>query len=313
MLISSVLRFFIPFLLIKDTIQSSDLVPGVATSYNLPVILEAMRCNSVERAQVAGWDCFRGDYVVYQNGAVVPGIKGDLPEVAIYFKECEKGKGKIVFVNKRNPKCPIYKKEVIYPSNESKPCHPPLVIERPPLVVNHNPVVVKPCPPVVVEHPPVVKPCPPAVKPCCPVGDKSFTRNSKKVRCGKNCKAEELKSSSMSFVYTTDRINGQNARVLIVNEKNKKETKTKIFLDRDSNLRIKILNHPEKLICIKLKAEKILCGKVCLYVNDLSNVYVLFKDRLYSMNNREITPKLVSKKARKELIRRGLYSVEFRN
>lgn len=306
MLLNTLFRLIIPlqvfartnsdvFYSSSEAAKRKDLIPGVATSYNLPMILEAMRCNNVERAQAAGWDCFRGVYVVYKNGAVVPGIPNDLPEISIYFKECEKGKAKIVFVYKE---C---KRNIIYPCDK-RPVPP---CENRPIVHPQQPCDKKPEPEC------DKRPVPPCDKrPKC---NRNFTKKCKKLRCGKNCKAKQLKSSTMSFVYAIDNVNGRPARVLIVNEKDKKETETKIILGRDSNLRIRILNHPEKLICIKGRAEKILGGRVDLYVTDLSKVYVLFKDRLYSVNNKETRPRLVNRKCMREIIRRGLYNVEFRS
>ena len=85
--------------------------PAVATSYNLTSILNTMNACCVDRAQVAGWNNFRGIYVVYSNGTVVPGEPMNLPDTSVFFKKSALCGTGIVFARRDCRPC----NNVIYP------------------------------------------------------------------------------------------------------------------------------------------------------------------------------------------------------
>jgi hypothetical protein len=101
--------------------------------------MDAMQRRGIERAQVAGWNNFRGTYVITSNGTVTPPVPLDLPKIRIFFKKYRDCREKIVFLAICEEACrkvePVCYDRVIRPN----PCPPvlkPICLPKPVDVCN---------------------------------------------------------------------------------------------------------------------------------------------------------------------------------
>lgn len=305
--------------LTKSQVQcSGEYQPGKATSYNIRQIMDEMARCGIQRAQVVGWDAADGIYVVYQNGAVVPAIPYDLPEYAVYFKMCGNSIERIVFVHEdcnKRPICPI---------NPCIPCEPPFpgpcqneVVYLNPICQNTESPFIEFNAPVLIENELVCETrefdswCPEegfvCNKPECKPLPKVCKRVSK--RCGR--KRKEVEICSKQYHFTCKKICGENKILLIEKEKDKKIRETVYILSDRPNLPIQILNDPYLLRKIFKKVEQRFGPDFCLYINDRSCIYVLYKECLYSVkySNGHVRIRKVSPKDSCKIIKNGLYLV----
>lgn len=89
---------------IDEVPLSADLIPAVATSENIAQLVIALKCCRAKCAQIAGWQQYRGLFVLYDNGCVVPAEGLGLPNVALCFRKCGCAPYKVVcVVNPDNP------------------------------------------------------------------------------------------------------------------------------------------------------------------------------------------------------------------
>jgi len=69
---------------LNETNMTDDMVPAVITPKNYARLVCALKCCRIEKAEVAGWNDHKGVYVLYDNGAVVPGEELTIPNYALY-------------------------------------------------------------------------------------------------------------------------------------------------------------------------------------------------------------------------------------
>jgi len=110
------------FYSLKEVESNTLFTPAVATAFNLGSILTAMNTCCVDRAKIAGWNNFRGIYVVYSNGTVVPGEAINLPDTSVFFERSARCGVKVVFARRDCQPC---RSNVIYPIGDpenTRPC-----------------------------------------------------------------------------------------------------------------------------------------------------------------------------------------------
>lgn len=233
--------------------------PTVATSYNLSEILKRMRECQINTVQVAGWDNHVGVYVVYSNGAVVPAVPQDLPNVALYTKMCGNSVKEFVFVTE-NCKCPEN------PSLNPEPvcCYEqPDVIACQPIRWNHNSGFVN------CEESSADQDCFPMPLEC-----------SRRRKCHNSRKSEIVQYTAV-YRFADRLIDEKLTKVLIAETRAEKNSKTVYNLKKSKNLPVKILKDYKYLKMVYYKAMDLFPGGCCLYVNNSSDIFVLSDDELY--------------------------------
>ncbi|ELA41715.1 uncharacterized protein VICG_01219 [Vittaforma corneae ATCC 50505] len=320
-------------ILTKSQVQASnEYQPGKATSFNLRQIMDEMARCGIQRAQVSGWDAADGIYVVYQNGAVVPALPYDLPEYAVYFKMCGNNVEKIVFVHE------VCDKKIVYPICPCAPCESPFfnpcqneVVCVNPVCQNEvvyvNPVCQNNEPPIVEFNPVLIENelicetrdfdswCPEDGFSCNRTECRTFPKVCKKVSKRSGRRRKELEVYSKQYHLTCKRIGGERKVLLIEKVKDKKVRDTVYVLNGKFHLPIKILNDPWLLRRIFKKIKQKFGPGFCLYVNDHSCVYVLFKEHLYCVkyDSECIKVRRVNPKDRCKIVKNGLYLVTMGN
>lgn len=320
------------FLTTDDLCWLKGYEPVVINSYNIEQVMRKMEECDVERARIGGWN-FRGnDLVLHQNGALVPAIPEDLPEYTIYVKMCEDRIESIVFIKHDCGQPALYAQPNV--------CQEPVVCERP-KVCHESPVIVYPEPPVVVypepavckkpvvckerivhEKPIIFKPeliCHKAPESSSDQSDQSFSDESpckpiprfcKKVYKKHGCQIKELLASTKQFVLTTKKVCGKKKLFLVEKKQLEKNTLKTCCLNKSSKFEIKILNKPKILFKIIKELNRKLGNNYCLYVNDNSCLFVLYKDCFYWVHCRnELKLRKLKTSEAEMAVNKGLYLI----
>jgi len=319
-----------------------NMVPAKITPKNFSHLILTLQVCGIEKAQVAGWNGYKGNMVLFSNGTVVPAEDLTLPKHALFLEKCGCsfkvicGYSSDNFKNCRyfEPSCSVGAPQ---PATTEIPreCNLP---QRPACPVGQQCEVRPVCPPAVC--PPVVCPsivCPPAVCPpvvCSPVVCRPepicrpepceiekencpFFVSKRKVcdatPCGK--KYCEISSIKTFVISAKAKDNGMYLQVYTL-----KNSACKEMIDlKKPNLGCApaALYEPRKLFHLRRLIEKEHGECVCLYIDDCNKIYAKVGNYIYLVCEKSrgrrsrVSLKRVRSEELKHLIKRGLYGVEF--
>jgi hypothetical protein len=304
---------------VEKTPFTDDLEPAVITPNTYAQLVCALNVCNIERAVVAGWNDHLGVYVLFKNGAVVPGEELTLPNYSLYVRRDAECKLEVFVVANCRFKNLMKCYKIMCSTREvgQARCE---IMERSPT----NTQECYPSPNVCVESP-ICKPvevleCPPVCKPVEPSESKSSESSSescemmvrKQIRCKKDPCAitKEKIFTATKFVFEKKHHDYD----LLVYQDKLIEKKIKIKASR-SNVRLnpRILGCPKILYKALCFAKKRFSGSPCLYISKCSKIYILSDNVLYCAvrNKRGFKFKPLSSKYGDRMRRRGLYLVEF--
>ncbi|KAM0679457.1 hypothetical protein GINT2_002299 [Glugoides intestinalis] len=243
--------------------HSKGYVPTVATSYNLPEILDRMKKCHITTVQVAGWDNHVGVYVVYSNGAVVPAIPQNLPSVILYTKLCGKMGNEFVFVteNCKFPENPKLDNNSLKP--QSLCCY-----EQPVVTVTQNIGWNQSTGFVNCEES--------SDRGCFPIPAECSRK-----RKGHNSRRQETLQYTTVYRFADKVIDKRLTKVLIAETKAEKNSTTVYDLKKARNLPVTILKDYKYLKFVYNEAVDRFSNDCCLYVNNSSQIFVLSDNELY--------------------------------
>lgn len=305
-LISMISFIFMPGIFTKRATHSGEeeciVEPAVVTSYNIRRIITAMQRRGIERAQAAGWNNFRGTYVVYSNGAVTPPVPGDLPNIGIFFKKYRDCREKIVFLTICEEVCkknePICNEVILRPN----PCSP-VCIPKQEEVCNPSESKCLPKQSWFEEEKHVKSPC---TDKC-----RSIPKVCKKCITGPLCSKRKVSKQKGSVTYTKECISGQEIPVITIDCSKKVKTRSISYLKDGVRIKIAILNNPALLSKIREFAEERLGKHVCLYVDSKSRAFILNRNTLYQVciTGNHFSLKKLNDRQKKRVESKGLYNI----
>ncbi|KAI5179430.1 hypothetical protein PAEPH01_2637, partial [Pancytospora epiphaga] len=88
---------------ILEVPMNSSMVPAEITPENFAQLILALKCCKIPKAQVAGWNGHKGNYVLYDNGTVVPAEDLTLPNIALFIKQDQDCPQVVCVVNPNDP------------------------------------------------------------------------------------------------------------------------------------------------------------------------------------------------------------------
>ncbi|KAI4292656.1 hypothetical protein PAPHI01_1930 [Pancytospora philotis] len=315
---------------------------GKITPESFPRFILALKCCRVERALVGGWMDHTGDYVLHDNGTVVPAEDLTRPSVALYTMQNCSGADDVICVCHGaalgDPTC--YRVGAVV--TQRRTCvaaiSDQLVVEATAMGYNCagnlepdasscyaypaycSPVT--PCPEQPCEpSPDCCKPTPDCYEPtpdyCEPSPDcKPDTRlaqrklNACRTPCGKQIEAID---TSRTFIFAGSGCANQGTVLKVRSRQDKRKQEVISLSSHRQGIVPKVLRSPKRLAHIRDELQRAYGSQVVLYVNSKNQLFAQAQQKLYqvSMCHKKITTVPVNRSRVKSLVCCGLSDIAF--
>ena len=285
---------------ITEVPYSSKLMPAEATSGNITQLILALQFCNIKSAQVAGWNGHKSNYILHNNGALVPNTGIDYPPVALFFDRCGCDTFNVICVF--NPENTSIRRCLL----------PTAVVKSTTTCCRDMPIQseTQSCA-AVSTQPSSFASCPSPVPTCCQ-NEQVWHPTPQPITQITSCSSNIC--ISKRFIYFNKKNNGNNIPyVLIINCADGSKQVVNLC-KHPKAVNPRIFNNPAVLRSLKMRVEKILCGDVLMYVMPNYRMLFLFNSifyKLVSCSSRRTQVEKITERELNQMLSNHVYSVEF--